>query len=267
MAYLNEFPQWDGNGRNLDWLLEQYSTFNARIQQILDEFNSAVSQMQSDIANLELEYDRKLDNFESRVLNEVATITNAIEQISSNVSDYVSEHMSEWQLDAMVGENNDVIIGDYDPEEPITSGGNVNVLIINNKKYVINEVGYMGYWLGLTLNLENLDLLAASTTTMGKQVGADVTSANERLYTYFQQCEEEFGLDQDNYIDYDFPYVANPSRSNILEYAKNQVVLGPIKVLKGTNKYTMRIKYATGNYTETLNGIGWHILPLFPYLD
>ena len=109
--------------------------YNARIQQILDEFNSAVSQMQSDIADLESEYDRKLDNFESRVLNEVATISNAIEQISNNVSEYVGEHMGEWQLDAMTGEHNDIIIGDYNPEEPITDGGNLNEIIINNTKY------------------------------------------------------------------------------------------------------------------------------------
>ena len=271
MAYLNEFPHVEGNALNLDWILEQYSTFDQRLQEIVDEFHQAVSDMENQINELESDYSRRLENFEGRILTTIDSfeteIRNEVASISSNIAGYVAEHMDEWQLDAMVGENNDVIIGDYDPEEPITSGGNVNELIINNKKYVINEIGYIGYWLGLTLDLENLDLLAGSTATISKQVGADVTSANERLYTYFQQCEEEFGLDGDNYIDYDFQYVTTPSRSDILEYAKNGVVLGPIKVLKDTNKYTMKISYATHNYTETLNGIGWHILPLFPYLD
>lgn len=267
MGYLNEFPHVESNKLNLDWLLEQYRTFNERIQQILDHFDEVAEEMRQENAQYKADMQAAFNSFKDDINEQVASINNAIEQVSNNVSDFVAEHMGEWQLDAMVGENNDIIIGDYDPEQPITDGGNANELIINNTKYVINEIGYMGYWLGLTLNLENLELLAASTTTQGKQVGADVTSANERLYTYFQQCEDEFGLDGDNYIDYDFQYVSQPSRSDILEYAKNGVVLGPIKVLKGTNKYTMRIKFATGNYTETTNGIGWHILPMFPYLD
>lgn len=98
MAYLSEFPNWESNGRNLDWLLEQYSTFNERLQQIVDEFHESVQQMESDISNLELEYQRKLDTFEGRVLNEINTISNAIEQVSTHVVEYVSEHMTEWQI-------------------------------------------------------------------------------------------------------------------------------------------------------------------------
>ena len=45
MAYLNEFPKWDSNGRNLDWLLEQYSTFEKRLQEIRDAFNDAVAKV------------------------------------------------------------------------------------------------------------------------------------------------------------------------------------------------------------------------------
>lgn len=267
MAYLNEFPMFEADKLNLDWILEQYSTFNARLKEIQDAFDEAVNQFESDLETYKGEYELEFANYKSQVNTMIESISDAIQQVSDNVAEYVSEHMNEWQLDAMVGENNNVIIGNYDPTQPITNGGYTNEFIINNTRYITSEIGYMGYWLGLIFNLENLDLLAGSTTTMGKQVGADVTSANERLYTYFQQCEEEFGLDEDNYIENDFQYVATPSREDMLEYAQNGVVLGPIRVLKGTNKYTMRIKYAVGNYTETRNGIGWYILPLFPYLD
>ena len=54
MAYLNEFPKWDSNGRNLDWLLEQYSTFEKRLQEIRDEFTETVTRLEGDIDNLEL---------------------------------------------------------------------------------------------------------------------------------------------------------------------------------------------------------------------
>ena len=263
MAYLNEFPQWDGNGRNLDWLLEQYSTFNARIQQILDEFNSAVSQMQSDIANLELEYDRKLDNFESRVLNEVATISNAIEQISSNVSDYVSEHMSEWQLDAMVGENNDIIIGEYDPEEPITDGGNLNEIIINNVKYNIREFSIPFYRFP-SLTFDDSDLSALS----GAKQLADITTSNE-LYAYFQKAETEHGLDANNCIDFIFPiisYLDGWGASDMLTLATYQILLSGMRVQKATNSYKLQISYGVGNYTHLSGQININVIPILPYL-
>lgn len=264
MAYLNEFPQWEGNGRNLDWLLEQYSTFNKRIQEILDEFNSAVSQMQSDIADLESEYERKLDNFESRVLNEVATISNAIEQISNNVSEYVGEHMGEWQLDAMTGEHNDIIIGEYDPTEPITEGGNLNEIIINNTKYNIREFSIPLFsFASLTFTDEDLSALSGA-----KQL-ANITPSFETLYPYFQKAEAEFGLDENNCIDYIFPiinYLDGWGASDTLTLAKYQIVLSGIRVQKASDGYRLQVSYGVGNYTHLSGYINIYVLPILPYL-
>lgn len=264
MAYLNEFPQWDGNGRNLDWLLEQYSTFNKRIQEILDEFNSAVSQMQSDISDLESEYDRKLDNFETRVLNEVATISNAIEQISNNVSEYVGEHMGEWQLDAMTGEHNDIIIGEYDPTEPITEGGNLNEIIINNTKYNIREFN-IPFYSGFILEFRDEDL---SPLSGAKQL-ANITPSFTSLYPYFQKAEIEHGLDENNCIDFIFPCITQPNSwgaSDMLTLATYQLVLSGIRVQKASDSYKLQISYGVGNYTHLSGQFFIKVFPILPYL-
>lgn len=139
MAYLNEFPKWDSNGRNLDWLLEQYSTFEKRIQELHQAFNDAVTNMEGQISDLESEYARQLDNFESRVLSEIHSIENAIEQVSNNVAEYVSEHMEEWQLEAMTPETGEVIIGEYNPED-VTNGGTLTNIIVNNQNMHVGGV-------------------------------------------------------------------------------------------------------------------------------
>lgn len=263
MAYLNEFPQWESSGRNLDWLLEQYSTFNARIQQILDEFNASVQKMEGDIADLESEYTRLLDNFETRILGEVATISDAIEQISNNVAEYVGEHMEEWQLDAMTGDNNDIIIGEYDPTTPITDGGNLNEIIINNTKYNIREFS-LPLMRFIPLEFSDGDLQALS----GAKQLADITSTNN-LYAYFQKAEEEFGLDGNSCIDYIFPSITYPSNwgaSYMLPIANNQIVLSGVRVQKSTNSYKLQVSFAVGNYTEVTSSIYIDVLPILPYL-
>ena len=200
MAYLNEFPNWESNGRNLDWLLEQYSTFNERLQQIVDEFHESVQQMETDISNLELEYQRKLDTFEGRVLNEINTISNAIDQVSKNVSDYVSEHMSEWQLDAMTGDANDIIIGEYNPTQPITDGGNLNSIIINNERVL---VGFDSYKIQTTFTIPKTTLQAV---TQGQASLSISRTLNPKFFDALEYLETTMG---ESFNDLHIPYSYN----------------------------------------------------------
>ena len=111
MAYINEFPNWDSNKLNLDWILEQYSTFNQRIQEIQDHFDEVAEAMGQEVDQLESDFNdfktlvaNNMDAFElsiQRQLNQgLSNIQSQINTISSDMAAYISEHMSEWQAEA-----------------------------------------------------------------------------------------------------------------------------------------------------------------------
>lgn len=143
MGYLNEFPHVESNKLNLDWLLEQYRTFNDRIAEIQAHFDEVAEEMRQENAQYKADMLSAFNSFKDDVNEQVASISNAIEQVSDNVSEFVEEHMSEWQLDAMTTPDNDIVIGDYDPEE-VTNGGALDTMIINNKQYILGGYEYKG---------------------------------------------------------------------------------------------------------------------------
>lgn len=198
MAYLNEFPHVEGSTLNLDWILEQYSTFDQRLQEIVDEFHQAVTNMEGQITELESDYERKLANFEGRVLNEIDTISNAIEQISNNVADYVQEHMDEWQLEAMTDDEN-IIIGEYDPTQPVTEGGQINEIIINNVAYKTTPISGMRTFVFHT-TLTQLNAYTASNTTQIITI-----TSNPELYNFLNNYLEK--IEQS---DIRVPMIATP---------------------------------------------------------
>lgn len=111
MAYINEFPNWDSNKLNLDWILEQYSTFNQRIQEIQDHFDEVAESMGQEVEQLESDFndfktliDNNMDSFETQIQQELSSGLAQIQQqvtfISSNMADYIAEHMNEWQAQA-----------------------------------------------------------------------------------------------------------------------------------------------------------------------
>lgn len=111
MAYINEFPNWDSNKLNLDWILEQYSTFNQRIQEIQDHFDEVaesmgqeVEQLESDFNDFKVLIDNNMDSFETQIQHELSSGLAEIQQqvtfISSNMASYIAEHMNEWQASA-----------------------------------------------------------------------------------------------------------------------------------------------------------------------
>ena len=131
MAYNNEFPHFEANKLNLNWLLEQYSTFNDRIQEIMTAFNTAVEQFESDLQDFETDVNTAISNFETNVNNIISefqttindeisefqtstndeisefetTVTNEINSLTTNMITYVSEHMDEWQAEASYSNN------------------------------------------------------------------------------------------------------------------------------------------------------------------
>lgn len=144
MANFNSFPHVNADDLNLDWLLEQYATFNDRIAEIQAHFDEVAENMAQQNAQYRNEILALFNNYKNYINAKVESVENAIEQVSDNVSDFVAEHMEEWQLEAMTTENNDIIIGEYDPEQPITNGLSLNDIIINNTKYLVGGYEYLG---------------------------------------------------------------------------------------------------------------------------
>lgn len=144
MANLNTFPHVNADDLNLDWLLEQYSTFNDRIAEIQAHFDEVAENMAQQNAQYKNEMLALFNNYKNYINAKIESVENAIEQVSNNVSDFVADHMEEWQLEAMTTENNDIIIGEYDPEQPITNGLSLNDIIINNTKYLVGGYEYLG---------------------------------------------------------------------------------------------------------------------------
>ncbi|MBO7716313.1 MAG: hypothetical protein J6S85_22300 [Methanobrevibacter sp.] len=145
MAYLNEYPHVEPNKLNLDWLLEQYSTFNKRIAEILQHFDETVEQIRADFQTAVDTFENQLEAFESNIMGQfeayrtlvnstistfettvnetisnfetsinddfndfkddvntqVETISDALDVISQDVVTYVSQHISQWTLEAL----------------------------------------------------------------------------------------------------------------------------------------------------------------------
>lgn len=112
MAYNNEFPHFEADKFNLDWILEQYATFNRRIQEILDHFDEVAAEMQSEIDQLENDFDdfkQEVNNNFSALSHDIEVQVNAaiddiqrqIDAVSANMEAYIEEHMAEWQQEAI----------------------------------------------------------------------------------------------------------------------------------------------------------------------
>lgn len=112
MGYLAEFPHMEANKLNLDWLLEQYSTFNKRIKEIQDHFDEVAAEMASEVNQLEQDFDEFKqtvnNNFsnlshdiEVQVNAAIADIQRQIDTISNNMAAYIEAHMDEWQTEAI----------------------------------------------------------------------------------------------------------------------------------------------------------------------
>lgn len=259
MAYLNEFPNLKPNELNLNWILEQYSSFNDKLQELHDHFDSAINDINASIDEFENEVNNTIENFETRITTTIGRfeeeIRNEVNSISSNIAEYVGEHMNEWQLESMVDENNDIIIGDYDPEEPITDGGVTNEIIINNTKYTINQIGYV-FNAGLYINENEIE---SAFGYKGSIMFQTVTrSGFPKFFDYLTKLEDDYGLDVgNNYIDVNTPYIItpdysfDPTRSDILNYHYTGIYFGMLKIMKvSSSEYRLSIDFTATQYSH-----------------
>ena len=171
MAYLNEFPKWDSNGRNLDWLLEQYSTFEKRLQEIRDEFTETVTRLEGNIESLENTYQRELDLFEGRINTLVGEITRKVDSINEHTETYVNNYLTE-NIETIL-QDNPVLetkfekIGYIDTNESVT---------YNLETDVIYEVMTIDYALNMHKGLAvNNACYLSQVPYLGALVVADVT--------------------------------------------------------------------------------------------
>lgn len=95
MAYLNEFPHTEASKLNLDWILEQYSTFNQRLAEIVQHFDESVEQMQSDVLQFKSDYETAFNNFKNDINSLVDEYSEKVDSINENIGGYVNEYLTE----------------------------------------------------------------------------------------------------------------------------------------------------------------------------
>ena len=181
MGYLNEFPHFESNKLNLDWLLKQYSTFNDRLQEITDAFDAAVNQFEKDLEDYETSINDAIASFENTVNGIIrdfktetngeiatfeATVEREIEQLTTNMIEYVGEHMSEWQAEniykAFVIDNNNWTTASTEDITAPDTFANVRALVGNpNYKFVLEYAveGVMTHLCELTCIEESSSLI------------------------------------------------------------------------------------------------------------
>ena len=181
MGYLNEFPHFESNKLNLDWLLEQYSTFNDRLKEITDAFDAAVNQFEKDLDDYETSINDAIVSFENTVNGIIrdfktetngeiatfeATVAREIQQLTTNMIEYVGEHMEEWQAEnvykAFVIDNNNWTTASNEDITAPDTFANVRALVGNpNYKFVLEYAveGVMTHLCDLTCVEESSSLI------------------------------------------------------------------------------------------------------------
>ena len=144
MAYLNEFPNLKPNELNLNWILEQYSSFNDKLQELHDHFDSAINDINASIDEFENEVNNTISEFETsinesfeefkdEVNSEVESVSNAIEQVNENIEEYIGDNIQSflWNVVTVTLEKTETV----NPESNTT---------INFDSYTIPE-GYSSF--------------------------------------------------------------------------------------------------------------------------
>lgn len=144
MAYLNEFPNLKPNELNLNWILEQYSSFNDKLQELHDHFDSAINDINEAIDEFENEVNNTISEFETsinesfeefkdEVNSEVESVSNAIEQVNNNIEEYIGDNIQSflWNVVTVTLEKTETV----NPESNAT---------INFDPYTIPE-GYTSF--------------------------------------------------------------------------------------------------------------------------
>lgn len=223
MAYLNEFPHVEASQLNLDWLLEQYRTFNDRLAEVQAHFDEVAAAMEESNNAFKNSINLAFNQFKDDVNGQIATINNAIEQVSNNVEEFVEEHMGEWQVDAMTGEDNEVIIGDYDPEEPITDGGVTTEIIVNNTRLLLGDIYKIGG--GYLVSLSKATL---TDNNYGTVRLIETNSFKNAFPEYYQRMKDS------EYTTIDFGYIPLPIPEQFTSVVRSGLAITRITATRST---------------------------------
>lgn len=140
MAYLNEFPHTEASKLNLDWLLEQYSTFNQRLEEIVQHFDESVQEMESDILQFKADYETAFNNFKHDITSLVNEYSEKVDSINENIGGYVNEYLTENINTILV--DNPVLDTKFQRVGTIPTGESLSINLTQNRMY---EIVYLDY--------------------------------------------------------------------------------------------------------------------------
>lgn len=140
MAYLNEFPHTEASKLNLDWILEQYSTFNQRLAEIVQHFDDSVEQMQSDVLQFKSDYETAFNNFKNDITSLVDEYSDKVDSINENIGGYVNEYLIE-NINTIL-EDNPVLETKYEKIGYIDTNEYVEYTLENDVIYEIMTIDY-----------------------------------------------------------------------------------------------------------------------------
>lgn len=223
MAYLNEFPHFNANTMNLDWLLEQYATFNKRLQELHDHFDEAVATMNEELASYKAEYEREFEVFEARIDATIQEYNEKVDSINQNIGGYVNEYLTENITEIL--ETNPVVETKYEKIGYIDTNETCTLELEEDKLYEIMTIDY-------ALNMHK----GIAVNNACKLTQCPFESA-EFVHSFVYDMAWSQILDADNVFsitDYMEAYALTDERSISLSSANN--------ILTVTNNGTNRVR-------------------------
>lgn len=94
MAYNNEFPHFEADKFNLGWILEQYSTFNRKIQEIKDYFDETVQGVTDHYEQIFTEFSTSINqsfsDFTDNITNSFNSLSNTFDIFRNDINSAIS---------------------------------------------------------------------------------------------------------------------------------------------------------------------------------
>lgn len=147
MANFNTFPHVDADDLNLDWLLEQYATFNDRIAEIMahfDEVAAAMAEQNEQYKNQMLalynNYKNYVDAKVASMNNKVDEVKDAVDQINEKTDEYVYNYLEENITEIL--EINPILETKYSRFGTIAANSSISINLEQNKIYDIMCLNY-----------------------------------------------------------------------------------------------------------------------------
>ena len=142
MANFNTFPHVNADNLNLDWLLEQYATFNDRITEILAHFDEVAEEMRQQNEHYKNQVLALFNNYKNYVDAQVASMNNkvdevkdAVDQINEKTDEYVYNYLEENITEIL--QDNPVIETRYENLGGIAAGATKTIELEQNVVYDI----------------------------------------------------------------------------------------------------------------------------------